>query len=418
MKREIHPQKQRPALPELLAPAGDFERLQMALLYGADAVYLGGQQLSMRAAAPGFSPEELAAAVTLCHSKGTKVYLTANTIPHPEELFGMRELFLMAQAAGVDAVIVADIGALMLLRETVPQMPVHISTQAGVVNHLSANAFYKLGASRVILARECTLEEIEQIRANIPPELSIEVFVHGSMCMSFSGRCLISDYLTGRSANSGACTQPCRWKWHLYEESRPGEFFPVYEDQSGSYILNARDLCLIHRLQALQVAGVDSFKIEGRQKSLFYTATVTAAYRAAIDSLSGADTTWKPPAWAVKELETVSHRPYSEGFLNGRIQGGQESVLGGYVREYDMCGVVEGWDGAYLHISQRGKFSVGETLEILPPGGEPISFVAEELLDGAGTPIQSAPHAKMQVQIKTTVTPPVGSILRKRGTAL
>lgn len=406
--------QQNAPLPEVLAPAGDRERLEMALAFGADAVYLGGENHSMRAAASGFSPNELKAAAALCHEQGARCYFTCNTLPRCDECGEVADLLKGAKEAGVDAVIAADLGVMALAKQIMPDTPLHISTQAGVVNHLTANALYEMGARRVVLARECSLAEIQAIRQNTPPDLEIEVFVHGAICLSFSGRCLLSDYLIGRDANRGACAQPCRWKWHLMEEKRPNEFYPVHEEENASYILNAKDLCLIEHLHLLYEAGVCSFKIEGRAKSALYTAIATGAYRAAVDSLAGANSAWQPPDWAVRELSTISHREYGTGFLFGPPHNAQSFADGGYIRDWEMIAVVTGYRDGFVIASQRGKFSLGDVLEALEPRALPVEITVHELYDGTGAPISSAPHPKMQVRLPYPRPLAAGSILRKQ----
>ena len=299
--------------PEVLAPAGDFERLVAAVQYGADAVYLGGKDFGMRASPMNFTEEELVRAVDFCHRQGVKVYVTCNILPREEDLAGLPTYLHFLCDAGVDALIVADIGVMMLCRREIPQMELHISTQTGVVNHLTAAELYRMGAKRVVLARELSLEEIRRIRQNTPPELEIEAFVHGAMCMSFSGRCVLSNYLAGRDANRGECAQPCRWNYYLMEEKRPGEFFPIFEEEDGTYILNAKDLCMIEYLDQLADAGVGSFKIEGRAKSFYYVATITNAYRCAVELLEKDPAHYRLPGWLLEENEkgqppAVQHR--------------------------------------------------------------------------------------------------------------
>lgn len=387
----------------------------MALLYGADAVYLGGAGFSMRASAKGFAGEALHAAVKKCHRSGALAYVTCNTLPRPDETGALEGFLKTADEAGADALIVADIGVMAAARRIAPNLPLHMSTQTGIVNHLSATALYEMGASRVILARELNIDEIRAIRAQTPPALELEMFVHGAMCLSFSGRCVLSDYLAGRDANRGECAQPCRWGWSLMEEKRPGEFYPVFEDEGGSYILNAKDLCLIEHLQLLRAAGVSSFKVEGRMKSSFYTAVVTGAYRAAIDSLpESAGESWQAPVWAVRETGTVSHREYCSGFLFGRPDNAQCQKSGGYLREWDIAGIVTGYENGRIILSQRGKFSPGDEIEAIEPGGPPFSIDVCEMFDGDGGAIACAPHSMMEVRLPYHRALRSGSILRKR----
>ncbi len=399
--------------PELLAPVGDFERLAAAVTYGADAVYLGGTAFGMRAASANFDLDTLRRAVGYAHAHGVKVYLTCNTLPRGEEVDQLPQYLKDTAACGVDAFIISDIGVMMLAKQVAPQVEIHISTQAGVVNYLTARELYRLGAKRVVLARELSLEEIAVIRENTPPDLEIEAFVHGAMCMSFSGRCLLSSYLTGRDANRGECAQPCRWGYHLVEEKRPGQYFPVFEDERGSYILNAKDLCMIEHLDRVISAGVTSLKIEGRAKSSYYVSVVTNAYRCAIDQYLSDPKHYSPEPWIVEETRKVSHRAYCTGFYFGPIENGQYYENAGYIRSYDVVAIVDGYENGCLLCTQRNKFSVGEQVEILEPGRPPRTFVVDTLLDEQGAPIQSANHAVMRLQIPSQIPACPGAILRK-----
>lgn len=396
--------------PEILAPAGDRERLEAAVRFGADAVYLGGAEFGMRSSSPNFGAGELDAAVRFAHGNGVKVYLACNTLPRGDELPRLPDFLARAAAAGVDALIVADLGVLRVSRRRTPSLPVHISTQAGVVNAEAAGAFYELGAKRIVLARELTLAEIARIREQAPPGLELEAFVHGSMCVSFSGRCLLSNYLTGRDANRGDCAQPCRWKYALTEEKRPGQYFPVFEGDGGAYILNSRDLNMIGHIPELVRAGVDSLKIEGRAKSAYYTAVVTNAYRRAVDHCF-AHPGEPLPAWIPEELEKVSHREYSTGFYFG---GGPGQVFsdGGYVRNWEVAAVCAGRSGPYAVLSQRNRFFSGETADVLEPGGDPYPLPLDPLFDETGAPIRTANHAAMTVLLKTDRKIAEGALLR------
>ena len=395
--------------PELLAPAGDRERLEMALHYGADAVYLAGRSYGLRAAAGNFDPEGMAEAISLSHAAGAKVYVAVNTLPHEGQLAGLPEHLERCAEAGADGLILADLGVLALAKRHAPTVPVHISTQFGVVNSESARMLYELGAKRVVLARELHLDEIAAIRAKTPPELELEAFVHGAMCVSFSGRCLLSNYLTGRDGNGGVCAQPCRWKYHLVEEKRPGQYFQLEEDASGSYILNSRDLCMIEHLGALRKAGIDSFKLEGRMKSAYYAAAVTNAYRHALDELLAG----KPfdPGWRA-ECDKFSHRPYSTGFYFG--QPGEHYPEGSYFFDAEIVAVVEscGPDGEAL-LTERNRFSVGERLELLNRHGKPVPFPVTDLRDGEGQPIETARHPMMPLRMKLPARAERLSILRR-----
>lgn len=400
---------------EILAPAGDMECLQSALRFGADAVYLAGQEFGMRTAPKNFDNEGLRGAVRLAHARGAKVYLTCNTLPSNEEIARMPEFLPFVQDAGVDALIIADMGVLALAKKYAPGVQIHISTQAGIVNFESANAFYDMGASRVVLARELTLEDIAGIRAKAPKELEIECFVHGAMCVSFSGRCLISAYLTGRDANRGDCAQPCRWKYHLYEESRPGQYFPVKESGGGTYLYNSRDLCMIGHIPELVNAGVTSFKIEGRAKSAYYTAVVTNAYRKALDDfyINGSKADYKLPQWIAHEVHKISHREYSTGFFFGN-EPGQTVQNGGYIRGYEVAAVCEGMAGGKALITQRNRFFCGDTVDVLPPDGVPFETRILTLTDEYGNPAESAPHPMQRLFAQTEREIPAGSYLRAR----
>ncbi len=393
---------------ELLSPAGDPERLTMALRYGADAVYLAGQRYGMRASAGNFSDEQLAEAVKSAHEKGVRVYVTCNTLPREDELTGLPEYLEGLQAVGVDALIIADVGVLELAKKYAPNVKKHVSTQLGVINSATANALYALGADTVVLARETPLEDIRKIRANTPEDLRIEAFVHGAMCVSFSGRCLLSNYLTGRDANRGQCAQPCRWKYHLVEETRPGEFFEITED-GGTYILNSRDMRMIEHIPELIDAGVTSFKIEGRMKSAYYTAVVTNAYRHAIDAAVAGkplDKLW------VEETEKLSHRPYTTGFYFG--EPGQHYEATSYYSLTDVAAVVESCDDSGIAVlSQRNKFYCGDELELLIPGETPLKFTVEKMFNAEGEEIEDTRHAMMEIRMKLPVYAPKYSIVRK-----
>ena len=393
---------------ELLAPAGDFERLEMALHYGADAVYLAGTQFGMRASAGNFTFPELSKATKLAHANGTAVHMTCNTLPREDELAQLPEFLEQAQDAGVDAFIIADLGVMAAAKKYAPKVSRHVSTQLGVINSATANVLFDMGADRVVLARETPMEDIRKIRANTPKELEIEAFVHGAMCVSFSGRCLLSNYLTGRDANRGACAQPCRWKYHLVEEKRPGEYFEISEDK-GTHIMNSRDMCMIEHIPELIDAGVTSFKIEGRMKSAYYAAAVTNAYRHAIDyALRGEEL---PQVW-IDELNKVSHRPYCTGFYYG--DPGQHFAEASYFSDAHVCAVVENCaDDGFAELTQRNRFCVGDMVELLTNEGEPISFAVTELWDENGEAITATPHAMMKFKMRLPVNCSALSILRR-----
>ena len=393
---------------ELLSPAGDMERLRMSLAYGADAVYLAGNDFGMRAFAGNFTPDEMRQAVELCHSRGVSVHVTCNTMPRNEEAARLPQWLEYLQELGVDAAIVADVGVLSLLKKHAPKLRAHISTQASVSNYLSAQAWYELGASRVILARELSLDEVREIRAKAPRALEIEAFVHGAMCVSYSGRCLLSNYMTGRDANRGACAQPCRYKYALVEEKRPGEYFPIGEDEGGAFIMNSRDMCMIDHIPELMDAGLDSLKIEGRAKSAYYAAIVTGAYRHAVDAaLAG-----RPldPVWRA-EVDKVSHRPYSTGFWFG--QPGQYTGDARYLRQWQVVAVVTSCDGdGNALLSLRNKFSSGDPLELVGPDVAAIPFTAGPMEDADGCPITQPRTPQMAFRMKLPRQVPPLSILR------
>ena len=399
---------------ELLAPAGDMERLRMSLAYGADAVYLAGTDFGMRSFAGNFTPEELKQAVAMCHSRGVAVHVTCNTMPRNGEIARMPEWLEYLQELGVDAAILADVGVLSLLKKHAPKLKAHISTQASVSNYQAAAAWHELGASRVILARELSLDEIREIRAKTPRELEIEAFVHGAMCVSYSGRCLLSNYMTGRDANRGACAQPCRYQYALVEEKRPGEYFPIGEDEGGAYILNSRDMCMIDHIPELIDAGLDSLKIEGRAKSAYYAAVVTGAYRHAIDAaLAGQPL---EPVWR-DEVEKVSHRPYSTGFYFG--EPGQHTSHSRYVRYWQIMAVVTSCapDGTAL-CELRNKLSAGDELELVGPGLKPVPVTVEGLTDGDGLPIPEARKPQMPFYFRLPIQAPPLSLLRRKAVGI
>lgn len=399
--------------PELLAPAGDLEKLKAAVTFGADAVYLGAKSFGMRASVSNFSPEELRNAVDYAHQNGVKVYLTCNTLPTNDEVDQLEDFLKDAKNASVDALIVSDIGILGFVKRTMPEMEIHISTQAGVVNYLTANELYHLGANRVVLARELSLEQIQIIRHKTNPDLEIEAFVHGAMCMSFSGRCLLSQYMTGRDANRGECAQPCRWGYHLVEEKRPGEYYPLYEDEKGSYILNAKDLCMIEHIDALTKAGISSFKIEGRAKSSYYVAVICNAYRIALDLYRQNPNGFVLPTWLVDEVRKVSHRDYSTGFFYGRPEEGQCYENAGYIRSWDIVALVEGYQDGMLICSEKNRFMAGDELELLEPGKKPVTVTVNRMLDTDNGELTVACHPQMVVKIPYDRPVCAGAMLRK-----
>lgn len=396
--------------PEILSPAGDFECLESAVKFGADAVFLAGKQFGMRTASANFDNEQLKKACDLAHKNNVKIHLTCNTLPREYELDNLPEFLSFAQSAGVDAFIIADVGVMELAKKYAPEVKLHVSTQAGVTNHLTANTLYNMGASRVVLARELSFEEISELRAKTPKELEIETFVHGAMCVSFSGRCLISSYMTGRDANRGDCAQPCRWKYHLFEENREGQFFPVEETDKGTFLYNSRDLCMIEHIPELVKAGITSFKIEGRAKSSYYTSVVTNAYRHAVDEYFKNTDGFVLPDWIKEETEKISHREYNTGFYFGS-EPGQVTDNGGYIRRYDVVAFCEK-GGKSAEITQRNKFYKGDVLDVLPPGGIPFNTKCLKLENENGEEVESAPHAMERLTLTADTEIPAGSVIR------
>ena len=388
---------------ELLSPAGDMERLKMAVAYGADAVYLAGTAFGMRSFAGNFTPEELPVAVKYAHDHGVSVHVTVNTMPRNDEICQLPAYLESLQDAGVDALIVADMGAFTLAGKYAPKCARHISTQQSIANYECAQAWYDLGASRVVLARELNLKEITEIRQKVSPELEIETFGHGAMCVSYSGRCLLSNYMTGRDSNRGACAQPCRYQYALVEEKRPGEYFPVYEDEKGTYILNSKDMCTIDHLKELTDAGIDCIKIEGRAKSAYYAAIVTGAYRHCIDDLAAGreiDPVWRD------EVDHVSHRIYSTGFYFGHP--GQYTENSRYIRQWQVCAIVESCDENGLALcSLRNKFAAGDELEVVGPDLRPFALTVPEMqdLDGNVLTEPRTPQMPFYIQLPTPVPP-------------
>ena len=394
---------------ELLSPAGDMERLKMSVLYGADAVYLAGTDFGMRSFAGNFTPEELPIAVKYAHDHGVKVHVTVNTMPRNDEIVNLPAYLERLSDAGVDALIVADMGAFTMAGKYAPNCQRHISTQQSIANYACAQAWFDLGASRVVLARELNLEEIREIRRKVDPQLEIETFGHGAMCVSYSGRCLLSNYMTGRDSNRGACAQPCRYQYALVEEKRPGEYFPVYEDEKGTYILNSRDMCMIDHLPDLMDAGVDCIKIEGRAKSAYYAAIVTGAYRHCIDDIVAGrqiDPVWRD------EVEHVSHRIYSTGFYYG--QPGQYTENSRYIREWQIVARVESCDeNGLAHCSLNNKFRVGDELEVVGPDLRPFSVTAAGMTDAEGNAIEEARTPQMQFCLQLPKQVPAMSMIRR-----
>ena len=394
---------------ELLSPAGDMERLKMAVLYGADAVYLAGTDFGMRAFAGNFTPEELPQAVKFAHDHGVKAHVTVNIMPRNDEIAQLPQYLEQLDDAGVDALIVADLGAFTLAGKYAPHCERHISTQQSIANYECAQAWFDLGAPRVVLARECSLKEVAEIRAKVDPQLEIETFGHGAMCVSYSGRCLLSNYMTGRDSNRGACAQPCRYQYALMEEKRPGEYFPIFEDEKGTYILNSRDMCTIDHLKDLMDAGIDCIKIEGRAKSAYYAAIVTGAYRHVIDDIYAGreiDKVWRD------EVDHVSHRIYSTGFYYG--EPGQYTQHSRYIREWQIVAKVESCDENGVAVcSLNNKFKVGDELEIVGPDLRPFSFTAQNIRDEEGNPLEEPRHPEMKFTMQLPKAVPALSMIRR-----
>ena len=399
--------------PELLAPAGNMEKLHMALLYGADAVYLGGKMFGLRAFASNFSLAEMDEAVAFAHSLHKKVYVTVNIFAHNEDINNLPDYLRNLQAIGVDALLISDFGVWSVAREIIPEMPLHVSTQANTTNWAAVKAWENLGASRVVLARELSFREMKEIGSKT--EVELEAFVHGAMCISYSGRCWLSSYLTGRDGNRGACAQVCRWEFSLTEKNRPGEVYDVAGDEQGTYIMNSKDLCLLPYLPQLMEAGICSFKIEGRMKSAHYAASVVSVYRRAIDAC------WRDPQhYTVKqewldELEKVSHRPYTTGFALGKPDAtAQVYTTSSYLQTHEFVGLVRDWDNGRLTVEQRNHMKEGETLEVFCPDGSLRTLVLKEMRNQDGEPIVAAQHPQMVFTCRAAESIPESSILRRK----
>ncbi len=389
---------------ELLAPAGDLEKLKIAVLYGADAVYIGGEAYGLRAKAKNFDINTMKEGIDFAHAHGVKVYVTANIFAHNADFDGMAEYFKEVEKIGADALIISDPGVFSLAREVVPNMEIHISTQANNTNYRSANFWYKLGAKRVVIARELSLGEIKTMRENIPDDMDIEAFVHGAMCISYSGRCLLSNYLSNRDANKGACAHPCRWKYHLVEETRPGEYMPVVENERGTYIYNSKDLCMITHIPELIENGIMSFKIEGRMKTPFYVGTVVKAYREAIDDYMADPALYESKKeYYLEEVSKASHRDYTTAFYFGKPDGNQQVYTNNsYIRDYDFIGMVmeDSDKDGYAVVMQRNKFEVGETIEVMAQKGSSWAMTVEKMFNDEGEEVLSAPHPQQILRIK------------------
>ena len=412
---------------ELLSPAGNFEKLKAAILYGADAVYLAGQRFGMRSAADNFTVEELFLAADYVHERGKKLYLTLNTMPHSDEYPALEQFLTNIKDAGIDAFIVADLGVISLIRRVLGDVEIHISTQAGIVSAEAALAYVALGAKRVVLARELTLGEIRRIREALPSDIEIEAFVHGSMCVSYSGRCMLSHHLTGRDANRGACTQPCRWNYKIVEEKRPDVPLPIEENELGTFIMSSKDMCTVSIIPELMAAGIDSFKIEGRMKSAYYTAVVTNAYRMAMDAYAAAPETYEFDSRLMRELESVSHRDYCTGYYQ-ELPADQSQLASstGYIREkaYFATALESGEvalpqsleyeteQGRLYAFVQRNKVCVGDSAEVISPNKIGAPFKVTELYDEKGAPIESAPHPSMRFFVRVPFEVSPGDIMR------
>lgn len=402
---------------ELLAPAGDLEKLKTAIIYGADAVYFGGEMFSLRAGAGNLTIDEIKEAMDFIHEHNAKGYMTMNIYPHNEDIEPLRAYIERLKDIPIDAFIVSDPGVICLLKDIIPGVEIHLSTQANTTNYLTANYWASQGVTRIVTAREMSIKDIAVLRQKLPENIEIESFVHGAMCISYSGRCLLSNFMTGRDANHGACTHPCRWKYALVEQQRPGEYYPIEEDSRGSYILNSRDLCMIDHIPELAEAGVMSFKIEGRMKSMYYVATIVSAYRAAIDSYLSDPENYTYDDSYFKELCKASHREFTHGFyFNKPTDKDQNYLTSDYTRDYSFVGLVkeEADSEGYTLVEQRNKFSVGDTIEIFGPRTPFYEEVIKEILNEDGESIESAPHPQQKLRIRFDRNPGKDFILRKK----
>lgn len=403
--------------PELLIPASSLEVLKIAVIYGADAVYIGGEAFGLRVKAKNFSMEEIREGIAFAHAHDVKVYITANILAHNGDLDGVREYFAELREIKPDALIISDPGVYMIAKEVCPEIERHISTQANNTNYGTYRFWYEQGAKRVVSARELSLAEIKEIRANIPDDLEIETFIHGAMCISYSGRCLLSNYFTGRDANQGACTHPCRWKYAVVEEKRPGEYLPVYENERGTYIFNSKDLCMIEHIPELMESGIDSFKIEGRMKTALYVATVARTYRRAIDDYKQSPELYREHmAWYQEQISNCTYRQFTTGFFFGKPSDEAQIYDNNtYVKEYTYLGIVgeQNEEGLY-RIEQRNKFSVGESIEVMRPDGANITVTVQRIVDEEGNDMESAPHPKQVLYIDLGQPLAMYDILRRK----
>ena len=388
--------------PKLLVPASSLEVLKIAVIFGADAVYIGGEAFGLRAKAKNFSMEDMKEGIAFAHEHGVKVYVTANILAHNEDLEGVREYFRELKEIKPDALIISDPGVFMIAKEVCPEIERHVSTQANNTNYGTYQFWYHQGAKRVVSARELSLKEIKEIRANIPDDLEIETFIHGAMCISYSGRCLLSNYFTGRDANQGACTHPCRWKYAVVEEKRPGEYLPVYENERGTYIFNSKDLCMIEHIDDIMESGIDSLKIEGRMKTALYVATVARTYRKAIDDYLESPEKYRANMeWYQEQISNCTYRQFTTGFFYGKPdENTQIYDSNTYVKEYTYLGYIEEVTEQGLgRITQRNKFSVGETIEVMKPNGENVEVTVQRILDEDGNSVESAPHPQQRLYV-------------------
>lgn len=401
--------------PELLIPASSLEVLKTAVIFGADAVYIGGEAFGLRAKAKNFSMEEMREGIEFAHARDVKVYVTANILAHNSDLPEVRKYFQELKSVKPDALIIADPGVFDIAKEVCPEIDRHISTQANNTNYGTYNFWYRQGASRVVSARELSMQELKELRANIPDDLEIETFIHGAMCISYSGRCLLSNYFTGRDANRGACTHPCRWKYAVVEETRPGEYMPVYENERGTYIFNSKDLCMIEHIPELIDAGIDSLKIEGRMKTALYVATVARTYRKAIDDYQKDPQLYrKNMPWYLDQISNCTYRKFTTGFFFGKPDGSAQIYDSNtYVKDYTYLGIVGETGDGMCRIEQRNKFSVGETIEIMKPDGRNVEVTVERILNEEGGEQESAPHSKQVLYVKLSECPEKYDILRR-----
>lgn len=402
--------------PELLIPASSLEVLKVAVIYGANAVYIGGEAFGLRAKAKNFTPEDMKEGVKFAHDHDVKVYVTANILAHNRDLEGVRKYFKELKEIKPDALIISDPAIFTIAKEILPDMELHISTQANNTNYGTYNFWYRLGAKRVVTARELSMEEIKEIRENIPQDMEIETFIHGAMCISYSGRCLLSSFMAGRDANQGACTHPCRWKYAVVEESRPGQYMPVYENERGTYIFNSKDLCMIEHIPELIEAGIDSFKVEGRMKTALYVATVARTYRMAIDDYKKSPDYYRERLSFYKsEIAKCTYRQYTTGFFFGKPdENTQIYDSNTYIKEYTYLGIIGGERNGKYRIEQRNKFSVGEQIEVMKPNGENIDVTVRAIEDEDGKAMESAPHPQQVLYIDLGVKLDMYDILRRK----